>query len=278
MTTHTALLTSRSVLRLSGRDARGWLQALITNDVENLVSGEGRFAALLTPQGKILFDFFVVPDGDALFIDCAADQAASFLKRLSMYRLRADIALGEAGASIMAAAAWGDAPPGVSRAIIYADPRLAGMGWRLIGEAQELDLMGIEAGREAAYNAHRIASGVPQGGLDFAYNDAFPHEANMDILHGVDFKKGCYVGQEVVSRVHHRGSARKRIVAVTFEGAAPAPGTPVMAAGIMTGEMGSSTQSDGRGLALLRMDRVEEMRANGVKLIAGEAEIRVSQP
>ncbi len=273
MNTHTALLSSRSVLRLSGRDARAWLQGLITNDVESLASGEGRFAALLTPQGKILFDFFVTPDADALLIDCTAASAETLVKRLLMYKLRSGVALAEAGSGFMVAAAWGDQPPAVSRAIIYRDPRHAALGWRIIGEAQELDFLGIEAATEAEYWAKCIACGVPQGGIDFAYNDTFPHEANMDILHGIDFKKGCYVGQEVVSRVQHRGLARKRIVGVTFNGPAPAAGVAVMAGDIVIGEMGSSIA--GRGLATLRIDRVEQMQASGVKLFAGVVEINL---
>ncbi len=271
MITQTALLSSRSVLRLGGGDARSWLQSLVTNEIGNLKSGEGKFAALLSPQGKILFDFFVVTDGDALLIDCAADQATSLLKRLVMYKLRADIALSDASSGLMAAAAWGDAPPPVSRAIIYRDPRLDALGWRLIGEAQEFDLIGIEGGREDAYHAHRIACGIPQGGLDFAYGDAFPHDANMDLLNGVDFKKGCYIGQEVVSRVHHRGTARKRIVKVRFDGTAPAIRSPISGGEIVIGEMGSS--AGGHGLAMLRTDRADEFRASGIKLYAGSAEI-----
>ncbi len=273
MNLHNALLPSRSVLRLSGGDACNWLQSLVTNDIENLKSGDGRFAALLSPQGKILFDFFVVNDGDAFLIDCAADQSASLLKRLAMYKLRADIALIDASSSLMVAAAWGDAPPPVSRAIVYQDPRHSALGWRMIGEAQEFDLMGIEGGQEDAYQVHRIACGVPQGGLDFTYNDSFPHDANMDILNGVDFKKGCYIGQEVISRVHHRGAARKRIMKVAFSGRAPAKGSAITAGEIAIGEMGSSAGE--LGLAMLRIDRVEDFKAAGKTLQADGADVFV---
>lgn len=268
-----ALLPARAVLRLGGRDARTWLQSLVTNDVEKLATGEGRYAALLTPQGKIMFDFFVTPDGESLLIDCRADQAAALAKRLLMYKLRADIAISDASHELMVAAAWGAAPPPVSRAIVFADPRHDRLGWRLIGEAQEFDMMGVEAGHETAYAAHRIDCGAPEGGVDFAYNDAFPHEANMDLVHGVDFKKGCYIGQEVVSRVHHRGTARKRIVRVAFEGDGPAQGAAVTMGDIAIGEMGGCVA--GRGLAGLRLDRVEDARAAGVKLMADGVEIKV---
>lgn len=275
MTTHLALLADRSILRLTGRDGRGWLQGLVTSDIERLAAGEGRYAALLTPQGKILSDFFVVPDGESLLLDCRRDQAQSLLKRLSMYKLRADVALADAGDMLMAAAAWGDAPPAVSRAIVYADPRDPSLGWRLIGEAQEFDLIGIESGHEDAYAAHRILRGIPEGGIDFAFNDAFPHEANLDLLHGVDFKKGCYVGQEVVSRVQHRGTARKRIVPVAFAGDPPATGTAVIAGDVEIGAIGSV--GNGRALAMLRIDRVEEAAAAGVKLMAGAVTIKVAK-
>ena len=274
MLSQSTLLPGRAILRLSGRDARGWLQNLVTNDVEHLGNGEARFAALLTPQGKILFDFFVVADGENLLLDCPSAQAAALAKRLLMYKLRADVAIAEAGSMLAAAAAWGGAPPKVSRAIVYADPRHESLGWRLIGEPQEFDMLGIEGASEAAYLAHRIACGVPQGGEDFAYGDTFPHEANMDMLHGVDFKKGCYVGQEGVSRVQHRGTARKRIVKVTFEGSSPARGTPVVAGDIAVGEMGSA--SPPFALASLRLDRAEDAKTAGIGLTADSIALQLA--
>jgi len=269
MTTRISHLIDRSVLRLSGRDARPWLQSLVTNEVEKVHAGEGRYAALLTPQGKILFDFFVTPDGENLLIDCRADQAQALAKRLSMYKLRSDVAIASAD-DLAVAVAWGEAPPQVSRAILYADPRSERMGWRMIGEPQEFDLLGIEGSEGDAYAAHRISCGVPEGGIDFAYGDAFPHEANMDLLHGVDFRKGCYIGQEVVSRVHHRGTARKRILRVNLS-APVATGTPVMAGEIAIGEIGSVAGND--ALASLRTDRVEEATNAGVKLKAGDSDL-----
>lgn len=272
MSIHSTLLVSRSVLRLTGRDARAWLQGLVTNDVESLHTGEGRFAALLSPQGKILFDFFVVADGDGLLLDCRQEQVVALEKRLTMYRLRADVAIAPAGSSLAVAAAWGDGPPPVSRAIIYLDPRDARMGWRLIAEPQELDLMGVEAGGEEAYAAHRVACGVPEGGADFLYGDAFPHEANMDLLNGVDFKKGCYVGQEVVSRVRHRGTARKRILRLAFAPARElASGAAVMAGEVAIGEV--RTVGAGVALAAVRTDRLAETAASGATLSAGGVEV-----
>lgn len=253
-----ALLAGRSVLRVSGRDARGFLQGLVTNDVEPLKQGEGRFAALLTPQGKILFDFFVTPDDEALLIDCNTSQAADLAKRLGFYKLRADVRIADESASL-AVAAFREMPP-PAQALAFADPRHDGMGWRVIGSPDELDRLGVVAGLEDAYAAHRIALGVPEGGADYAYGDTFPHEANMDLVHGVDFKKGCYIGQEVVSRVEHRGTARKRIVRVGFSGAAPAKGTEISMGELTIGQMGSSAGQE--GLALVRIDRIAETDGN----------------
>ncbi|WP_418902442.1 YgfZ/GcvT domain-containing protein [Terripilifer ovatus] len=241
-------------MRISGRDARSFLQGLVTNDVEALKQGEGRFAALLTPQGKILFDFFVTPDGDALLIDCNASQAADLAKRLGFYRLRADVRIANESASL-AVAAFRETPP-PAQALAFTDPRHEGMGWRVIGAPDELDRLGVVAGLDDAYAAHRIALGVPEGGADFAYGDTFPHEANMDLVHGVDFKKGCYIGQEVVSRVEHRGTARKRIVRVGFSGPAPGVGMEISAGDLPVGQMGSSAGQE--GLALVRLDRFAE--------------------
>jgi folate-binding protein YgfZ len=253
-----ALLGGRSILRVSGRDARSFLQGLVTNDVEALKQGEGRFAALLTPQGKILFDFFVTPDGDALLIDCNASQAADLAKRLGFYKLRADVRIADES-NVLAVAAFRETPP-PAQALAYADPRHESMGWRVIGPPDELDRLGVVAGLEDAYTAHRIALGVPEGGTDYAYGDTFPHEANMDLVHGVDFKKGCYIGQEVVSRVEHRGTARKRIVRVGFSGAAPAQGTEISTGELTIGRMGSSAGQE--GLALVRVDRIAEAKGN----------------
>jgi len=253
-----ALLAGRSVLRVSGRDARTFLQDLVTNDIEALKQGEGRFAALLTPQGKILFDFFVTPDGDALLIDCNASQAADLAKRLGFYKLRADVRIADESANL-AVAAFREAPP-PAQALAFADPRHAGMGWRVIAAPDELDRLGVVAGLDDAYAAHRISLGVPEGGADYAYGDTFPHEANMDLVHGVDFKKGCYIGQEVVSRVEHRGTARKRIVRMGFSGPAPARGTEIVTGELAIGQMGSSAGQE--GLALVRIDRIAEAKGD----------------
>lgn len=265
-----AVLASRGVVRVGGADARGWLQGLVTNDVESLPAGEARFAALLSPQGKILFDFFVIPDGDGLLIDCAADQIGPLLRRLAMYKLRAQATLADVSSALGVAAAWGGEPPAAAQGRVFADPRDPRLGWRALAPMAELEKLG-EPAAEADWRAHRIACGVPEGGADFAWGDVFPHEANMDRLHGIDFRKGCYVGQEVVSRVQHRGLARKRFCAATLDAPAPAPGTDVTAGDAVVGTLAGSAGAF--ALALLRLDKVDDARAAGLTLRCGAANV-----
>jgi len=263
-----AQLEDRGVVSVSGADAPGFLQGLLTNDVERLAPGEARYAALLTPQGKILFDMIVVRaqgDEPSYLIDCAAAQAADLAKRLGFYKLRAKIAIADESANRAVAAFWGDELPSINEGLVYADPRDPRLGSRAIVAREVAAAIGSE--RLGEYEALRIAVGAPKGGLDFAYGDAFPHDANFDLLQGVDFDKGCYVGQEVVSRMQHRGTARKRVARVKLAGPAPAPGTPVLDRELAVGALGSS--SGGEALALLRLDRAEEAKAAGRTLSAG---------
>ncbi len=163
------------------------------------------------------------------------------------------------------AAFWGAEAPHINEGLLYADPRDPRLGWRAILPRSAAAAAGLEHANE--YEGLRIAVGTPKGGLDFAYADAFPHDANLDLLHGVDFDKGCYVGQEVVSRMKHRGTARKRVARVKLAGPAPAPGTPVMDGELAVGALGSSSGRE--ALALLRLDRAEEAMAAGRTLSAG---------
>lgn len=270
-----AALGARAVLRVSGPQAAAWLQGLVTNDVENIPPGEARYAALLTPQGKIIADFLVIPDGDGLLMDCAADQAAGLARRLGMYKLRAPIAIADVSGSLAVAAGWGGSPPLASQARVFEDPRDPRLGWRAIGAPHELETLG-EPASESGWQAHRISCGVPEGGRDFVWGDTFPHEANMDLLNGIDFRKGCYVGQEVVSRVQHRGLARKRVAPVRIEGAAPPPGAEIFAGESVVGRMGSS--ADGVGLALIRLDKARDAQAAGRTLTAQGVALTTSFP
>ncbi len=264
-----AILEDRGVISVSGEDATTFLQGLLTNDVERLARGEARYAALLTPQGKILFDMIVVRAADAdepsYLIDCAAAQAADLARRLGFYKLRAKVAVADMSADRAVAAFWGAEFPSVVDGLLYADPRDPRLGWRAILPRPSAAAIGSEHAGE--YEGLRIAVGAPKGGLDFAYADAFPHDVNFDLLHGVDFEKGCYVGQEVVSRMKHRGTARKRVARVKLTGPAPAPGTPVMDGERSVGALGSSSGRE--ALALLRLDRAEEAMSAGRTLSAG---------
>jgi len=273
---HASLLPSREVLRVRGADARKYLQGLITNDLSKAQETRAIHTGLLSPQGKILFDFFVVPDGDGFLIDVAQDKAAELLQRLLFYRLRAQVDIAEEPA-LAVAAAWGRAPRLPEGALVYADPRLTALGVRMLAPKNTgLAGLGCEAGSEDDYHAFRISQGVPEGGRDYAFGEAFPHEALFDQLNGVDFGKGCFVGQEVVSRMEHRGTARKRIVPV--EGAAPLPasGTNIEADGLPIGTLGSV--SGASGLALIRLDRAEEALGGGKTLTAGGVKLALRRP
>ena len=263
-----AMLEDRGVLSVSGADATSFLQGLLTNDVERLGPGEARYGALLTPQGKILFDMIAVRapgEEPSYLIDCAAAQAADLAKRLGFYKLRAKVTIVDQSAGRAVAAFWGEMPPRIDDGLLFADPRDTRLGWRAILPRPVAAAVGLEHVDE--YEGLRIAVGAPKGGLDFAYADAFPHDANLDLLHGVDFDKGCYVGQEVVSRMKHRGTARKRVARVKLAGPAPAPGTPVLDRELAVGALGSSSGRE--ALALLRLDRAEEAKAAGRTLSAG---------
>ena len=271
-----AFLADRGVVRVEGEDASSFLQGLLTNDVAGLPAGEARYAALLTPQGKILFDFLVLraPGAPPAFLlDCPKALAADLAKRLSIYKLRAKVAIRDASDDFGIVADWGgaaDFPPG---AHVYADPRAASLGRRAILLCAAAEEVGGAA--LPAYEAARIAAGAPLGGVDFAYGDAFPHDADMDLFNGVDFHKGCYVGQEVVSRMKHRGEVRKRVVRVRLAGSAPAPGTPVTDGALAIGALGAAAGD--KALALLRIDRAAEAQAAGRPLEAAGVTVTVEE-
>jgi folate-binding protein YgfZ len=276
-----AFLPDRGVVKVSGEDARSFLNGLVTTDVTQLEPGMGRFGALLTPQGKIVVDFLIteVPagHGGGFLIDCPRALAPELAKKLGFYKLRAKVAVENLSESLGVIAVW-DGDPAMRPDLAFSDPRAAPLGWRILAPedlAQKVaGLIGAGLVDSADYEAHRIASGVPRGGLDFIYGDAFPHETNMDRLHGVDFDKGCYVGQEVVSRMQHRGTARTRTVRVTLDGPRPEPGTTILAGDKPVGTMGSA--ADNNGLALIRTDRVADALDAGVALTAGGLAIHVA--
>src|SRR3979411_2045714 len=278
-----AFLPDRGVVKVSGEDARNFLNGLVTTDLTLLRPGFGRFGALLTPQGKITVDFLVTEapssDGGGFLIDCARALAQGLADKLGFYKLRAKVAVENLSDNLGVLAAW-DGDPAMKPDLAFADPRNAALGWRILVPAELAqkvgDLIGADLVDSAAYDAHRIASGVPRGGLDFMYGDAFPHETNMDRLHGVDFEKGCYVGQEVVSRMQHRGTARTRTIRIILDGPAPEPGAAILAGDNPVGTIGSTAGQN--GLALIRIDRAADALAAGVALTAGGLAIRLADP
>ena len=275
-----AILPERSVVRLSGADAAHFLNNLVTSEVEKLEPGAARFAALLTPQGKILFDFFVAActpeEGGGFVLDVPRALADDFVQRLNFYKLRAKVSI-EPRPDLVVAVVFDGIPPD-DLGLAFPDSRHRGLGTRVIlpregAEAALKDFTTVDAD---VWQQQRIALGVPEGGKDFIYSDTFPHEAAMDALHGVDFEKGCFIGQEVVSRMQHRGGARKRVVPVAYDGPAPMPGVEIKAGDRPVGYMGSG--ANGRGLAMLRLDRVEEAIKAGGKLEGGGIALRLVEP
>jgi tRNA-modifying protein YgfZ len=271
-----SVLRDRGVIKLAGAEATGFLQRLITNSVLNIPQGESRFSGLLTPQGKLMFDFFVVPLPEGAeagyFFDCVGAQAGDLVKRLNLHKMRAKIAIEDKSESLAVAAIFGGEAPAGLEGLSYRDTRAPGMGLRIIAPREAL--VQLKDDGEAAYEAHRIVQGVPKGGVDFAYGDAFVHDVNLDLMNGVDFKKGCYVGQEVVARVHFRKSARKRIAKIHLDGPVPEPGTQLMAGDTNIGRLGSTAGAE--GLATVRLDRLEDARVAGVALKAGDATVDVN--
>ncbi len=281
-----ALLPDRGVVKVTGEDARRWLNGLLTVDLDAVGPDRARFAALLTPQGKIIADFIVAQakesEGGDFFLDCPRALALTLVGRLNMYKLRAKVIVEDLSDILGVVAVWGakagraDGEYGLT----YADPRLPELGMRIMapphraGEAAAA--FAAQLAEAEDYERHRITLCVPRGGIDFIYGDAFPHETDMDQLGGVDFDKGCYVGQEVVSRTQHRGTARTRILGVRFAEFAPEPGLPVVAGERQVGTMGSGIA--GQGLAMLRLDRVQDAVAAGLPLTAGGIELRPFKP
>lgn len=262
--------TRRGVLRLSGPDCDDLLQGIVTSDIKRAAVNRSLYAALLTPQGKYLADFILLREEDgAIRMDLPASLADATMRKISMYRLRRDVQIEPVGMKIAcvfgdgAAEATGLAPAPGSAAqrgdmLITVDPRHAGLGVRLCGKdsfTAALDLGATEATVED-WDSLRIGLGVPEGGVDLLPEEVFPLEAGLDRLDGVDFHKGCYVGQEVTARMRHKTVLRKAVVRVRVEGATPDRGTQVMADGRPAGTMLSAV--NGEGLAHLRLDRVAE--------------------
>lgn len=264
-------LDDRGVIRLAGDGVVDFLQGLVSNDVSRAEPGTAVYAALLTPQGKYLHDFFVFADGDALWLDCEADRRDDLTKRLKLYRLRAKIDIDDLTDTHTAIALPNGVPAAVDGWLTAPDPRNPAMGARAIAARDTLARIvadaGLIDGDRPAYTAYRIALGIPDGSRDLAVDGAYLLENGFEALNGVDFDKGCYVGQEVTARMKHRAKIRKRLVPVDIDGATPEPGTPVMLDDTVAGEMKSAV--DGAGLALLRQEAIDAgktMDASGTKI------------
>lgn len=258
-------LPDRATVTVSGQDAQEFLQALVTTDLEQLEQAEARPGALLTPQGKILFDFLATRDGDAIRLETSTDQAEALVKRLTLYKLRAAVSFAltsPAPVTLRFEPTSGG----------YRDARFAIAGqdvYRIYGE--DAAVTGLEA-----YEKLRVDNGIAASGIDYALQDAFPHDVLMDRNGAVSFKKGCYVGQEVVSRMQHRGTARRRIVIVAAGTALPATGTPLTANGRSIGALGSVIGPS--GLALVRIDKAGEAIASGEPILAGDVPVTLTLP
>ncbi|MGL4974013.1 MAG: YgfZ/GcvT domain-containing protein [Bosea sp. (in: a-proteobacteria)] len=271
-------LVDRAVLRINGAEARSFLQGLVTCDMDAVSPEKPGFGALLTPQGKIIADFFIVEadsaDGGGFLLDVPLLLGDALAKRLGLYKLRAQVTIENLSETAAIVAAFSGTTLSEVDGIVFTDPRLPAMGKRAITDRAHAATCSSEA---PASHAHRIAQGVPDGGKDFTYGDAFPHETLMDQLGGVSFSKGCYVGQEIVSRMQHRGTARTRIVPIRFaDGVRSEWGVEVMAGGKLLGKVGST--AEGRGLAMLRLDKVADALATGEPLLAGGMAFTVEKP
>ena len=273
---HASLLEDRAVLALGGAGAGDFLQGLITNDMAACVDGRAVYATLLTPQGKILFDFFVIPEGkDRLLIDCAAVRAADLLKRLTLYRLRAKVEI-SLRPELAVAALWSDgAAAEISHGVVsFADPRHPVLGLRAIGTRDVLarTLSGCGTGD---YQAHRLSLGIPDS-ADLMPDSVFALDAGLEELNGVSFKKGCYIGQEVTARMKHRATARRRFVIAEANGTLPSFGTSLDSGGRELGTLASGL--NGMALALVRLDRLAEAQENHLPITAAGRAITLRKP
>ncbi len=284
------LLPGRGVLRLSGADAHSFLQALITRDLDSLSPERAAYGALLTPQGKYLFDFFLCLQSGDLLLETEAGRLETLAKRLNMYRLRADVtietmawevhaAFGPATNSALALAGLG-AAKAFGDGVAFLDPRLDGAGARIIAPSGQagplLTAAGLAPAAAADYDYFRLGLALPDSSKDLVVDKSLMLESNFEALHGVDFDKGCFVGQELTARTKYRALVRKRLLPVRIDGPLPDPDTPLMAGEREVGNMRSG-QND-RGLALVRLDRLAESGGLEQTLSAGEASVAPRLP
>ncbi len=273
-------LPHRALIIVRGDDRISFLQGLVSNDMLKVQAGEAVWAAFLTAQGKFLHEFFAVPHGDAVLLECERARRDDLVTRLSRYKLRAKVTLAVAD-TFVPGVAWGDgaaaalktsATPGHvtvhGTGVLYTDPRLAGAGVRWALPADQVDglaKLGLTRATPEAFDTLRFDLGLPDGSRDMEIEKALLLENGFEELHGVDFKKGCYIGQELTARTHYRALIKKRLMPVDITGSAP-PGTPLTTAdGLEAGELKSA--ANGKGLALVRLDKIGgELHADGSRV------------
>lgn len=287
------LLDSRGILSIAGSDARNFLQGLVSNDIRRLASDQALYAAFLTPQGKYLHDFFLVEHGPAILLDGEAARLTDLCRRLSIYRLRSDVTLSVRSEEFRVAALIGDGvaaavglPAETGRAtgfgggVAFVDPRLVEAGVRVVLPREDgprvLEAAGFTAAADETYERLRIGLGLPDGSRDMAVEKAILLENGFDELHGVDWNKGCYLGQELTARTKYRGLVKKRLIPVVVDGELPEPGTPVLFEGTEAGEIRTGT--GGNALALLRLDCLQRAGESGGVFLAGEARLTPRRP
>lgn len=271
-------LLDRAALALTGPDAEVFLQNLVTNDLGKLAEKEAILAALLTPQGKINYEFFIAPIENGYVLDTAKGGVDELFKKLTLYKMRADVDIKQLKDSHMVVWFEGETVPQTGTLSLFIDPRSADMGRRAIVVVDQIAQVsqGFATGSEDDYLAKRLIHGVPEGGYDYVLGDTFPHEAGYDVLDGVDFEKGCYVGQEVVSRMQHRATVRKRIVMVEGGQNLPASGAVLSSEKSTIGILGSCL--DKKGLGLVRLDRAAKALAKGNEITADGVGVVLSIP
>lgn len=276
-------LPDRALLEVGGADARAFLQGLISNDVGRIAAGAAIHAALLTPQGKYLHDFFVFEFGGKLLLDVEAERQNDLQRRLQLYKLRSQVSVGKAAAAFAVYALIG--PVAQEKAgpfgggVIYRDPRLDALGARAALPPDAVAALlgqGFATGARADYDRLRLGLGVPDGSRDLVPDKSLLMESGFDELHGIDFDKGCYVGQEITARMKHRALVKKRLLPVVIDGAPPPAGTPIRFEGVESGEMRSSAGD--LGLAVLRLDHVDASLRDGRPFTASEARLTPSLP
>jgi folate-binding protein YgfZ len=274
----TAQLDDRALISVSGADAEHFLQNILTADLDALPAGEAKPGALLTPQGKILFDFLISRNGETGFIlECRVDVADDFVRRLMLYRLRAKVDISVQD-QLLVSVSWRDDSEASASDSSSSQTESTGLrDLRFPAPAKVTrHYEQLTGGDVAAWHAFRISHGIAESGADYQLGDAFPHDVMLDEMGGVGFRKGCYVGQEVVSRMQHRGTARRRTLIASAESVLPPSGTDVLADGRSIGTLGSV--AGGSGLVIVRIDKVKAAMDDGVPILAGGVPLSLAIP